>query len=81
MYEQVVDKKLNVAQTEKLIQDHEKVKNTKRKSKTKGISRNIQIAKNTIKQAIMMVEKTGTIIKVQETDKEDEYTLLITLKK
>lgn len=81
VYEQVVDKKLSVAQTEKLIQQHEKARPTKRKQLTKGLSRNIQIAKNTIKQAISMIERTGTIVKVEELEKEDEYTLIIRLKK
>lgn len=81
VYEQVIEKKLNVAQTEKLVEHHEQVKPSKRKSKTKGVSRNIQVAKNTIKQAITMVEKTGTVVMVEESDKEDEYTLVIHLKK
>lgn len=81
VYEQVVEKKLNVAQTEKLVEQHEQVKPSKRKSKTKGVSRNIQVAKNTIKQAVMMVQKTGTIVTLEEIEKEDEYTLLIHLKK
>lgn len=81
VFHQVMDKKLTVADTEKLIQQHDKVKPTKRKQKTKGFSKSIQIAINTVKQAVSMIEKTGTVINVEESEKEDEYTLLIRLKK
>lgn len=69
----ILEDKLNVKQTETLIQKPKKSK----KPLVKGISQNIKIGINTIKQAVVMVEKTGIKVdqKIEET--EDEIVMII----
>lgn len=79
--QEIVDKKLNVAQTEQFIQQHDSVKVKKRKPMTKGLSRDIKIAKNTLLQAVTMIERAGTKIMVEENDLDQEYVLTVRIKK
>lgn len=64
----VLKKKLNVSQTEKLIDKPKR----KAKVKTLGFSSNIKIGINTIKKSIQMIEQTGIKVsqEVKETDEE-----------
>ncbi len=67
---QVVEKKLNVAQTEKLIED---IKFPKKKVKEdKVFSKNIKIGINTLKHAREICAKSGieSTFEIEETDKE-----------
>lgn len=74
--DKVIKDKLNVKQTETLID-----KPKKRKPMTKGFSQNIQIGINTIKQAVGMVEKLGMSIDQKVDETEDEVIVTITFKK
>lgn len=73
----IVKDNLNVEQTEKKI----KAIKPKKKSQSKGYSRNIQVALNTIKQAAVMVEKTGIKIDYDEIDEDDHVCIQLKIKK
>lgn len=64
----VLKGKLNVKQTEALVEKPKR----KKKASTKGISQDIRLGINTINQTIEMIEKTGIPLKhdIQETDDE-----------
>lgn len=70
----IVDEKLNVKQTEILVQKPKK----KRKPLLKGISQNIKIGINSVKQTVAMVTKTG--INVEQNIEETEDAVVITLR-
>lgn len=74
--DEIIKKKLNVKQTESLID-----KPKKRKVLTKGYSQNIQIGINTIKEAISMIEKIGMQVNQNLEETEDEVILTIKFKK
>ena len=78
----IIDKNLNVAQTEKVIEDYliPKDKKTKAKTITK-IPRNFKLAMNTFNQAAQMVERTGVDVKTETEETEDAYVITISLKK
>lgn len=75
----IVGQNLNVRQTEALIEHH--AAQPKRKPFTKGITRNLQIAVNTIIAAIKMIERTGIPLDYKQTDKEDAIEFVIRFKK
>jgi ParB family chromosome partitioning protein len=78
----VIEKGLNVAQTEKLIEDHLIPKEKKQKSKTiTNMPRNFKIAMNTFNQAAQMVEKTGMNVETETEETDDAYVITISLKK
>lgn len=70
----ILDQNLNVSQTERLIQKPKKP----RKPSVKGISQHIRIGINTIKESVLMVEKTG--IKVEQNIEETEDDVVITIR-
>lgn len=70
---------LTVDQTEKKVKSLTTEK--KHKPITKGYSRNVQIAINTIKQAVAMVERTGITIDVSLDEKEDSVCMKLNIKK
>lgn len=72
----IIDEKLTVNQTEKVIKGQEKVK--KPKSRVKVLTQNVRIALNTIRQAVNMISQSGIQIEMSESDGDDQY--IITLK-
>ena len=78
----IIAKNLNVAQTEKLIEDHLLPKEKKQKVKTiTKIPRNYKLAMNTFNQAAQMVEKTGVNVDTHTEETDDAYIITISLKK
>ena len=78
----VIEKDLNVSETERLID--EKLNPVQKPTKPKTISRvprDYRIAMNTFKQAIMMVEKTGMKVAHETEELEDSYVIKISLPK
>lgn len=71
--EKVMSEKLNVKQTETLINKPKR----KRKARIKGISQNVRIGLNTVKQAVDMVEKTGIEVKHNVEETSDEIIVTI----
>lgn len=75
MLREIMDKGLNVEQTEEKIK--KKVEPKKPKPKTKSISQNLKIAINTLDQAAVMVQQAGveTTVDISETDEEVVYVI------
>ena len=75
MLREIMDKGLNVEQTEEKIK--KKIEPKKPKPKTKSISQNLKIAMNTLDQAAMMVQQAGveTTVDISETDEEVVYVI------
>lgn len=83
LLEQVINNDLNVRQTEEKIEklmapvsDVEK-----KRPKFKGVSKDIRIAMNTIRQSLDMVSETGIEVKSDEEDHEDYYKFTIRIPK
>ena len=79
MLREIMDKGLNVEQTEEKIK--KKIEPKKPKPKTKSISQNLKIAMNTLDQAAMMVQQAGVDISVDISETEDEVLYVIKMKK
>jgi len=78
----IIEKGLNVSQTEKLIEDYLIPKEKKQKAMTiTKIPRNFKLAMNTFNQAAQMVEKTGVNVTTQTEETDDAYVITISLKK
>ena len=75
MLREIMDKGLNVKQTEDKIKS--KTESKKAKPTTKSISQNLRIALNTLDQAIKMVEQAGVELSstIQETEEDVIYTI------
>lgn len=78
----VLEKNLNVQQTEELIEELKKPKQ-KRKEKPvlKGINKDIRIAMNTIRQSLHMVSEAGLEVQAEEEDLDDYYQFTIKIPK
>lgn len=77
---QVIDKSLNVKQTENLIKQPPKAKKKKNSGPVK-VSRNFKIAINTINQATQLIEKSGVEITSETKETDDEYVIVLRVKK
>lgn len=75
----VLDKELNVKQTEdRVVKMLEK---DPPRPRTKAVSRDIRIALNTIRQSLVLVEKSGIQVEQSEEDNEDFYRITIQIPK
>lgn len=78
--QEIIDKDLNVKQTEekiaKLFMDK-----PKKKPKLKGINKDMRIAMNTIRQSLNMVSDTGIDLETDEHDYDDFYQITIKIPK
>ncbi|WP_396120265.1 nucleoid occlusion protein [Domibacillus indicus] len=75
----VLDKGLNVKQTEdRVVKMLEK---EPPRPRTKAVSRDIRIALNTIRQSLVLVEKSGINVEQAEEDHEDFYRITIQIPK
>ncbi|MEG0289920.1 MAG: nucleoid occlusion protein [Erysipelotrichaceae bacterium] len=79
--DKILKKNLTVAETEKMIKKDHMPKEEHNKPMLKGVTRNVKIAINTIKQAITMVNRTGVSLDVKENESEDDYTITIRFSK
>lgn len=70
--DQIVKKGLNVAQTEKIVQQEKK-----EKPKVKGFARDIKIAINTIRQAVQMIVRTGIQVELSEEETDHDYRMIV----
>ena len=77
--ESIEKESLSVDKTEKKVKALTSEK--KKKPVSKGYSRNVQIAVNTLKQAITMVEKSGIHVDYTLDEKEEVVTMKIHIKK
>lgn len=78
---EIIEKSLNVKQTEdriaKLMDDTPK----KKKPKLKGVNKDMRIAMNTIRQSLNMVTDTGIDLETEEQDYDDFYQITIKIPK
>lgn len=85
VYEEVLEKQLNVKQLENRVQELLHPEKKKEKSKIarnrKSVSRDVRIAVNTIKQSLSLVTKSGIDVKTEEEDSEDYYTITVRIPK
>ena len=82
LLDSIIQKGLNVSQTEKMIEEYLMPKGKKKNSKTiVKIPRNFKLALNTFNQAAQMVEKTGVNVKTETEETDDSYIIKISLKK
>ncbi|GAB4072009.1 nucleoid occlusion protein [Barrientosiimonas marina] len=83
--EHVLEKELNVKQTEEYVQAQnqpvEKPKSAEKQPKRKGVSKDIRIAMNTIRQSLDMVSDTGIDVETDEEDMDDFYQITIKIPK
>lgn len=77
---EVIDKSLNVKQTETLINKPPKIKK-KKKGTVKAVSRNFKIAINTINQATDLILKSGVEVTSETEENDDEYVIILRVKK
>jgi len=81
IYKKIVEQNLNVRQTEALIETKlEKLAKAPKRG-IRGITRSQQVAINTLKAAIRMIEKTGVTINLVESNLEDYYEIILRLPK
>lgn len=78
---EIIDKHLNVKQTEARIEKILSVEPKKKKPKLKGFNKDIRIAMNTIKQSLHMVADTGVDLETKEEDLDDYYQITIKIAK
>ncbi|WP_112182591.1 MULTISPECIES: nucleoid occlusion protein [Paraliobacillus] len=78
---EIIERNLNVKQTEeriaKLMDDTPK----KKKPKLKGVNKDMRIAMNTIRQSLSMVTDTGIDLETEEQDYDDYYQITIKIPK
>ncbi|MCD5325620.1 MULTISPECIES: nucleoid occlusion protein [Pontibacillus] len=83
LLQEIIEKSLNVKQTEEKIAKlrEGESKPQKRKPRLKGISKDMRIAMNTIKQSLTMVSDTGIDLETDEEDYDDYYQITIKIPK
>jgi len=80
---EIIDKDLNVKQTENRVQQIlEKMQEQKKpKPKRVAFSRDVRLAMNTIRQSVDMVTRTGLSIETAENENEEYYEFVIKIPK
>ena len=76
VYQKILDEKLNVEKTDTYIKRVLNKPVRKRKPKTKGFTRNTQIAINSVNQCVQMIQQMGIKVEV-ETEESDDYVDMI----
>ncbi|MFB1051714.1 nucleoid occlusion protein [Paraliobacillus sp. JSM ZJ581] len=79
--QEIIDKNLNVKQTEDRIQKLFEQLPKKKKPTLKGVNKDMRIAMNTIKQSLHMVTETGINLETDEQDYDDYYQITIKIPK
>jgi ParB family transcriptional regulator, chromosome partitioning protein len=79
MLDIIIKQDLTVSATETKIKSLDLPKSNKPVSK--GLVRHVMIVKNTIMQAVSMIQKSNIEVKVNEKDSENEWSMTITVKK
>ncbi|MBU5673716.1 nucleoid occlusion protein [Paenibacillus brevis] len=79
--EEIIQKELNVKQTEARIAFYKEVAKNKKSSRRISFTKDVRLALNTIRQSIDMVSGSGMAIKTSEKDHEDHYEIVIQIPK
>ena len=77
VYQEIIKKQLNVAETEEYIASMNQPAKVHKRQKTKGFTRNTQLAVNSVNQCVQMIHKLGIDCKVDQTIKDDEVCMVI----
>lgn len=78
----IIEQDLNVKQTEEKVNSINAPKEpTKKKPRLKGISKDVRIAMNTIRQSLSMVSDSGMKIESDEQELDDHYKITIKIPK
>lgn len=78
---EIIEKHLNVKQTEERIAKLSEPKPKKKKPTLKGVNKDMRIAMNTIRQSLTMVSDTGIDLETEEEDHDDYYQITIKIPK
>lgn len=80
---EVIEQGLNVSQTEALIKDinNPPESKTEKRPRLKGVSKDIRIAMNTIRESLSMVTDTGIKVETEEEDLDEYYQFTIKIPK
>jgi ParB family chromosome partitioning protein len=81
LLKEILEKQLNVKQTEDRVLKMLEAANPKPKPKRKAFSKDMRIAVNTIRQSLAMVADSGLAIDSEEEDFEDYYQITIRIPK
>jgi ParB family transcriptional regulator, chromosome partitioning protein len=81
LLQEIIDKQLNVKQTEDRVLKMLESTNPKPKPKRKAFSRDMRIAVNTIRQSLTMVANSGVAVDSEEEEFEDYYQITIRIPK
>lgn len=79
--QEIVEKQLNVKQTEEIVKRILEGPVKKKKATRKAFSRDMRLAMNTIRQSVDMVVKSGLTIDTDEEDHDDYYQFTIKIPK
>lgn len=78
---EIIEKNLNVKQTEERVVRLLEQKNVKPKPKRKAFSKDMRIAVNTIRQSLSMVTDSGITLDAEEEEFDDYYQFTIRIPK
>lgn len=81
LLQEIIEKNLNVKQTEERVEKLLSTSDNKPKSKRKAFSKDMRIAVNTIRQSLTMVVDNGIQLDSQEEEHEDYYQFTIKIPK
>ncbi|UOY91368.1 nucleoid occlusion protein [Ectobacillus sp. JY-23] len=81
MLQEIIDRQLNVKQTEERVTKILEQEAPKPKAKRKAVSRDMRIAMNTIRQSLQMVENSGVTINSEEEEFDEYYQITIKIPK
>ncbi|MGZ0087470.1 nucleoid occlusion protein [Caldibacillus thermoamylovorans] len=81
LLQEIIDKQLNVKQTEDRVVKLLEAREQKPKPKRKAFSRDMRIAINTIRQSLSMVENSGVSVQSEEEELDDYYQITIRIAK
>ncbi|PFU06824.1 nucleoid occlusion protein [Bacillus thuringiensis] len=79
--QEIVEKQLNVKQTEERIAKLLEEAKPKRKAKQKAVSRDTRIAMNTIRKSLQMVTESGLNVNSEEEEFDEYYQITIKIPK
>ncbi|WP_407372164.1 nucleoid occlusion protein [Carnobacterium sp.] len=80
----IIEKKLTVKETERLVKQKVAEKNTTQeqpKKRVRKISKDLRLALNTINKSVELIKETGMPLEAIEEDLEDVYRITIEIKK
>lgn len=78
---EIINKHLNVKQTEDRVKKILSKEPVKKKPRLKGFNKDMRIAMNTIRQSLNMVSDAGVKLETEEEDLEDYYQITIKIPK